>query len=247
MSAACLSAGRTETGKVRRRNEDAILVRDDLGLWVVADGLGGHAAGDYASTLIVTRLGGLTRDGDVHAFVAAIEDCLQQVNDELRAAALDRQVDVIGSTVALLVHGPAFMLCGWVGDSRVYVHEDGALVQLTRDHVHGQPVDITHFGVPGGGHAGVRAAPPAGSGVLTRAVGVEDALFVDWAVAGARPGMEFLLCSDGINKELSDSELASVCREPLDPGQRVDRLCALAMARRARDNLSAVIVRLDTP
>ncbi|GAB7535573.1 PP2C family serine/threonine-protein phosphatase [Burkholderia sp. 22PA0099] len=243
MSATYRSAGRTETGKVRRRNEDAILVRDDLGLWVVADGLGGHAAGDYASTLIVTRLGGLTRDGDVHAFVAAIEDCLQQVNDELRAAALERQVDVIGSTVALLVHDPAFMLCGWVGDSRVYVHEDDALVQLTRDHVHGQPVDITHFGAPGA----ARSAPPAGSGVLTRAVGVEDTLFVDWAVAGSRPGMEFLLCSDGINKELSDSELASACREPLAPWQRVDRLCALSMARRARDNLSAVIVRLDTP
>ncbi|MBN3728862.1 PP2C family protein-serine/threonine phosphatase, partial [Burkholderia sp. Ac-20379] len=175
MSAIYRSAGRTETGKVRRRNEDAILVRDDLGLWVVADGLGGHAAGDYASTLIVTRLGGLTRDGDVHAFAAAIEDCLQQVNDELRAAALERGVDVIGSTVALLVHDPAFMLCGWVGDSRVYVHEADALVQLTRDHVHGQPVDSTRLGAPGG----ARSARAPGAGVLRRAVGVEDRLFED--------------------------------------------------------------------
>lgn len=235
MTTRCRSAGHTETGKVRRRNEDAILVREDLGLWVVADGLGGHTAGDYASTLIVERLGALTRDGDVNDFIAAIEDSLQQVNVELRAAAVAQQVDVIGSTVALLVHDPAFVLCGWVGDSRVYVHEAGELVQLTCDHVHGQPADVTHYGG--------RAAP--GAGVLTRAVGVEDTLFVDWAVAGNRPGMQFLLCSDGINKELSDLELAHACRESHSPQQLVDRLFALSLARRARDNISAVIVRLD--
>jgi protein phosphatase len=244
MTTLCHSAGRTETGHVRRRNEDAILVRDDLGLWVVADGLGGHAAGDYASTLIVERLGALTRHGDVNDFIAAIEDSLQQVNAELRAAAAAQQVDVIGSTVALLVHDPAFVLCGWVGDSRVYVHENDALVQLTRDHVDGQPVDITHFG--GLDSARVNTpTPAAGAGVLTRAVGVEETLYVDWAVAGSRPGMQFLLCSDGINKELSDGELASACREPHSPQQLVDRLFALSLARRARDNLSAVIVRLQ--
>jgi protein phosphatase len=237
MTTFCHSVGHTETGNVRRRNEDAILVREDLGLWVVADGLGGHAAGDYASTLIVERLGMLTRDGDVNDFIAAIEDSLQQVNAELRAAAVAQQVDVIGSTVALLVYDPAFVVCGWVGDSRVYVHEDGELTQLTRDHVHGQPVDITHYGP--------MPPPAAGAGVLTRAVGVEETLFVDWAVAGSRPGMQFLLCSDGINKELSDSELADTCREPHSPQQLVDRLFALSLARRGRDNISAVIVRLE--
>lgn len=96
MTHSYVSAGHTETGKVRRRNEDAILVRDDLGLWVVADGLGGHAAGDYASALIVERLGALTRDGDIHEFAIAVEEALQQVNLDLRAEALARQVDVIG-------------------------------------------------------------------------------------------------------------------------------------------------------
>ncbi|WP_246793508.1 PP2C family protein-serine/threonine phosphatase [Burkholderia perseverans] len=242
MNTRCRSAGHTETGKVRRRNEDAILVRDDLGLWAVADGLGGHAAGDVASALIVERLGALTRDGDVYAFAVAVEECLQQVNAELRDAARARQVDVIGSTVALVIHDPAFVLCGWVGDSRVYVHEEGRLAQLTRDHVHGQPVDVTHYGFNG-------APPPAaGAGVLTRAVGVEDALFLDWAVAGSRPGVQFLLCSDGINKELSDAELADAFRrQPAEPRQLVDHLFELSLARRARDNLSAVIVRLEAP
>jgi protein phosphatase len=237
MTTRCRSAGHTETGKVRRRNEDAILLRDDLGLWVVADGMGGHAAGDLASALIVERLGSLRREGDVYEFVAAIEDSLQQVNDELRAAAIEQQVDVIGSTVALLVHDPQFVLCGWVGDSRVYVDDHGAFTLLTQDHVHGQPVDVTHFGR--------RAPPGAGAGVLTRAVGVDETLYVDWVVAGSRPGMQFLLCTDGVNKELNDAELANACCTPDDPQQQVRRLFALALAGRARDNISAVFVRLE--
>jgi protein phosphatase len=237
MRTRCRSAGRTETGKVRSRNEDAILVREDLGLWAVADGLGGHSAGDYASALIVERLGALTREGSVFDFIAAIEDSLQQVNTELREAAAARQADVIGSTVALLVHDPQFVLCGWVGDSRVYVQENGALTQLTRDHVQGGPVDVTQFGRS--------AQAGAGTGVLTRAVGADETLYVDWAVAGSRPGMQFLLCSDGVNKELSDGELTAACLEARSPGRQIERLFALALARRARDNISAVIVRFE--
>lgn len=236
MTKGCCSAGRTDPGKVRRRNEDAILVREDLGLWVVADGLGGHAAGDYASALIVERLGALTRGDDALDFVEAIEDTLEHINAELREAALAQQVDVIGSTVAVVVHDPRFMLCGWVGDSRVYVHQHGATTLLTRDHVDGGPVDVTQFG---------RRTRPVAGGVLTRAVGAEPTLHVDWAVCATRPGSQLLLCSDGINKEISDDELHAAFGEPLDPQSQVDHLFSIALARPARDNLSAVIVRLD--
>jgi serine/threonine protein phosphatase PrpC len=235
-----VSAGRTETGKVRRRNEDAILVREDLGLWVVADGVGGHAAGDYASALIVERLGALRRDGDVYDFIEAIEDSLQQVNTLLRAAALARQADVIASTVVVLVHDTEFVLCGWVGDSRGYVYEDGRLRQLTHDHVHGLKSDVTQFGAS--------ARSDAGAGVLIRAIGAEDELYLDWTVAGSRAGMQFLLCSDGINKELSDAELELAYRDAdAGPHERIERLFTQALSRSARDNLSAVIVRLDEP
>jgi protein phosphatase len=236
------SAGRTETGKVRRHNEDAILVRDDLGLWAVADGLGGHSAGEYASALIVGRLAALKREGSVHDFIEAIEDSLQQVNLELRDAAMSRHVDVIASTVVVLVHDRDFVLCGWVGDSRAYVWEDGVLVQLTSDHVCGRPGDVTQYGF----RSGPPAPPPAGTGVLARAVGAEDQLYVDWAVAGRRPGMQFLLCSDGINKELSDEELIPGRHDLVEPAEALARLFSLALERPARDNLSAVIVRLES-
>ena len=230
------SVGHTDTGKVRAHNEDAILVREDVGLWVVADGLGGHTAGDVASGMIVDRLRSLPRQGDVFDFVEAIEDTLAQVNADLRRVAREQNVDVIGSTVVVLVHDKDFMLCGWVGDSRAYCFEDGHLRQITHDHVHGANSDVTQLGQP---------QPAAGAGVLTRAIGAEENLFVDWVVTDSRPGMAFLLCSDGINKELSDAELDQEYRTHSDPQMVLARLFELSLNRAGRDNISAVVVRLQ--
>lgn len=238
MSKRFQSAGLTVTGKVRRHNEDAILVRDDLGLWVVADGMGGHSAGDFASALIVQRLGALHRGGSVYDFIEAIEDTLEQVNTDLLAVAQQRGVDIIGSTVVVLVHHEDFMLCGWVGDSRAYWMEGGRFEQLSIDHVHGPKDDVTQFG-------GQPAQPQPGAGVLTRAIGAEDRLYVDWQVAGSRDGMQFVLCSDGINKEMSDAEMAAQCASGQPPQGVLDGLLGIALARAARDNVSAVVVRLQ--
>lgn len=232
------SAGRTDTGKVRRRNEDAILVRDEAGLWVVADGLGGHAAGDYASGMIVERLAALPRDGDVFEFIESIEDTLVGINTDLRRTAAQRGSDIIGSTVVVLVHDKDFMLCGWVGDSRAYCFEDGRLAQITRDHVYGVKDDVTQF-------AGGPSQPQPGGGVLTRAIGAEESLFVDWVVAGNRPGTQFVLCSDGVNKEMSDAELDAVCRAHATPQAVLDDVFQTSLDRAARDNVSAVVVRLQ--
>ena len=238
MTTRYVSAGRTVTGKVRKHNEDAILIRDEVGLWVVADGLGGHSAGDYASTMSVERLAALPRSGSVFAFIQTIQDTLVHVNADLLHPAATRGVDLIGSTVVVLVHDRNFMLCGWVGDSRAYCFEDNRLRQITRDHVHGGEDDITHFGA-------TPAPPQAGSGVLTRAVGAEEQLFVDWVIADNRPGTEFVLCSDGINKEMSDAELDGECRRNQQPQDLIVSLFELALSRAGRDNISAVVVRLQ--
>lgn len=232
------SAGRTETGKVRRRNEDSILVRDDAGLWVVADGLGGHSAGDYASGMIVERLAALPRDGDLFEFIEAIEDTLVGINTDLRRTAQQRGTDIIGSTVVLLVHDKDLMICGWVGDSRAYCFEDGRLDQISRDHVYGERGDVTQFG-------GDPMQSQPGSGALTRAVGADDVLFVDWVVASNRPGTQFVLCSDGINKEMSDPEIEAACRQHPAAPAVLDELFDVSMKRAARDNVSAVIVQLQ--
>ena len=221
-----VSAGRTDVGKLRRRNEDAVLVRDEVGLWAVADGIGGHAAGDFACAMIVERLGALARTGSGLAFVEAIEDALVQVNADLLDNAAARGVDLVGSTVVVLVAAEQRFYCGWAGDSRVYRFEAGRLVRLTRDHVHGS------------GNDGAGTAP------LTRAVGVTKELRLDWVVADDRAGAQFLLCSDGLNKEMSDEELAAEFRRGLKPAALVDTLFETALRRGARDNVSAIVVSL---
>lgn len=235
MSISYLSAGRTETGHVRRHNEDAILVAEAHGLWAVADGLGGHAAGDIASAMVVRQLAALPPCGDLTSTMDAIDDELLRINGSLRTFARDQGVDVVASTVVVLVHTRDLIAVGWVGDSRAYVFEEGRLRQLTRDHVHGERGDETQF-------AGGNARKPGG--VLTRAVGAEDHLYVDWVVRAARPGACFVLCSDGINKELSDVDIEIQCRRAVDPQSLVDALVGTALERAGRDNVSAVAVRL---
>lgn len=232
------SAGRTDIGKARRRNEDAILVRDEVGLWAVADGLGGHADGDFASRLVVERLASLPRVGYVFDFVESIEDALAGVNAELRRVARSRAVDLIGSTVVVLVHDEAFVLCGWAGDSRGYCCAGGRLVQLTRDHLYGVADGADRW-------SGGPAQAQPGGGVLTRAIGADAVLFMDWTVARNRPGTRFVLCSDGVNKEMSDPEIETACTRRAMPDGIVDEVFETSLRRGARDNLSAVVVSLS--
>ncbi len=231
------SCGRSDTGKVRRCNEDAILLRDEAGLWVVADGLGGHTAGDLASRMIVERLATLPRPDGLCEFIDAIEDALEEVNAELIRIADERGIDLIGSTVVVLVHDRDVVLCGWVGDSRAYCFDHRRLRQITVDHVHGQKEDVTRFG-------GVTQPDQPPPGALTRAVGAQPELFVDWTIA-ASDQATFVLCSDGINKEIGDEELDLECGRVRDPERLVRRLFELALQRAARDNVSAIAVRFE--
>lgn len=231
------ASGRTDTGKVRRLNEDAILLREDVGLWVVADGLGGHSAGDYASRAIVERLRTLARHEDPCDFLDAIEDALEEVNADLLQVAADRRLDLIGSTVVVLFHHGDLAFCGWVGDSRGYRFDARRLRQITQDHVHGQKEDVTQYA----GAATSPSAPPPGA--LTRAVGAQPLLLVDWTVSATRDGTVYVLCSDGINKEIGDEELDLECARARDPQGLVARLFDLALSRAARDNVSAIAVQ----
>jgi protein phosphatase len=231
-----LSAGRTETGRVRRVNEDAILLADGPGLWVVADGLGGHTAGDFASQLVTCRLGALRFRGDLAGQIEAVEDEMNTVNRLLRDAARQHGVDIIASTVVVLVHAREMVACGWAGDSRGYCFDDDRLRQLTRDHVHDVGDDVTRIGD--------REARTM-AGALTRAVGADEELHMDWVITRRHPGMGFVLCSDGINKELADSEIEAECRRHKAPSALVDGLVDSALSRGGRDNISAVAVWLD--
>lgn len=218
------SAARTEVGKVRKRNEDAILSRDEAGLWAVADGLGGHSAGDVASALVAKRLALIDAGLSAPDAVDAIDDALMGAHAELLQLARQRRVDLIGSTVALALIRDGVCLCGWVGDSRVYHYGQRALRQVTIDHSD--------------------SAGPAGSGALTRAIGADQALAIDWLSVDLQQGEQLLLCSDGVNKEMSDGELAEVLRLATSAQAATDEIVDCCLARGARDNVSAIVVRV---
>ena len=125
------SVSRTHTGLVRSHNEDALVERSDAGLWAVSDGMGGHAAGDVASGLVVTALRELPKD---RISPLGISEALEGVNDDLLARSSGVQDRTMGATVTVLCSDGVNFFCLWAGDSRLYRLRKSKLTQLTRDH-----------------------------------------------------------------------------------------------------------------
>lgn len=226
-------AARTHPGLRRKHNEDAMLSRPDAGLWVVADGMGGHEAGDLASGMIVDALGGLSRP-DPETVAAK----LRTVNDTLMTLAADHFAQrTIGSTaVALLLEDRSFR-CLWVGDSRAYLLRGGELSQMTRDH------SLVQELVDAGMLDPADAERHPNANVVTRAVGASDELVVD--VVGGTPEPEdiFLLASDGLTKVVADDELESLLSSTDIEGV-ADLLIERTLERGAPDNVTVILVRV---
>jgi protein phosphatase len=232
------SASCSHVGLIRDLNEDSCLDQPQSRLWAVADGMGGHTLGDFASHLVVDRLSSLEADSHVGKFVGTARQSLQAVNRQLREEAAVRDVGIIGSTVVVLLASDRD--CGylWAGDSRLYLFRNGRLKQLTRDH--NQVEELRARG----------ELPPQGRidypsrNLITRAVGAMDTLDLDEQTMKVDDGDMFLLCSDGLSNEVSDSEICSA----LVPGncqQAAESLVEIALKHGGRDNISAVVVRAE--
>src|SRR5215204_525896 len=233
-----VSHGLTHVGLVRRRNEDAFLERPERGLWVVADGMGGHEAGDYASARIVAALDALTPAPGLAQSVEAAVRTLHDVDLELRArAALLGPGAVIASTVvALLASGDESAVI-WAGDSRLYRWRDGEFRQLTVDHSQVQEM------VEAGLLRPDQAASHPMSHIVTRAVGAGP---VEFAVRrdALLPGDRLVLCSDGLTNMVSDAEIARDIGGAA-PQWSAERLRDLVLERGAIDNVTIVVVATE--
>jgi serine/threonine protein phosphatase PrpC len=221
---------------VRKVNEDSCLERSDLGLWAVADGMGGHAAGDVASRMVVEALARVQPPGSCEALVVAVENRLREVNQRLRAASASTYQDrVVGSTVAVLGVFANVAVCLWAGDSRIYHFKDGALRRLTRDHSHVQ--SLVDQGLIGEHEA--ERHPMAN--VITRAVGASDSLEIDHVEVTLDGSDRFLLCSDGLTRLVDDPEIEQTLTRAGDR-EAVQALTHLALVRGAPDNVTSVLV-----
>lgn len=232
------SAARTDTGKVRARNEDAFLALPEQGLWVVADGMGGHQNGALASRLIVEQLAEPSV-GDLPQRLDELRKRLHVLNrrlgQELTVTAAHPD-PVIGSTVvALLIEGDR-AACVWAGDSRCYLWRGSRLYQLSRDHsLLQQLIDEQQLSPS-------EAARHPAAHALTRAIGASDELKLDILELDVLPGDAFLLCSDGLYQGVSVDDLGAALNLP-SPQLTLNRLFQQALDGPARDNLSAVVIR----
>ena len=240
MSLRFRSAARSEAGPVRTSNEDRFLQQPELGLWAVADGMGGHEAGEVASGLIVEALAEIDDMSSGYAYLNAVRGSLARVNADLVGRAQARNSSgVIGSTVvALLIH-EAHYACVWAGDSRAYRLRDGAIVQLSHDH------SVVQELVDAGALTREQARADRRANVITRAVGVGGDLDLAQDYGPVEAGDCFLLCSDGLTGLVDDDELAAAMTDP-DPEAAADRLLALALDRGARDNVTLVVIRAES-
>jgi protein phosphatase len=216
-------------------NQDAFLDRPDIGLWAVADGMGGHASGERASSLVVEALSRLPVPAMLGRSVRHAECLITEANRRLIDEADASGEEVIGTTVvALLAMGHACALL-WVGDSRMYRLRDDRLAQLTQDHTEVQQLVLD------GKLSAEQAESHPYAGVLSRAVGAEDELQVDSALETLMDGDRYLLCSDGLTKELPQDRIQQLLGSG-EPEEVVRRLVEAACAAGGRDNVTAVVV-----
>jgi serine/threonine protein phosphatase PrpC len=219
----------THIGKVRRRNEDSYLVRPEAGLWAVADGMGGHEAGDLASQVVIEGLTDL------------LEQCEERIalaNRRLKEIGRARGGVTIGTTVALLLAFGGYYACVWAGDSRIYLVRDGKIVQLSQDHTELEELLIK--GVVTREEARTWRARNA----LTRAVGPTDDLELEIMSGPIASGDAFVICSDGLTRHVTDEEILRHVENTMSQ-EACDRLVALTLERGASDNVTLIVVRFQ--
>lgn len=234
MNGALASEAATHPGTVRPRNEDAFVDRPDVGLWAVADGAGGHGAGDVASAAAVAALQDLPPALSAAEMLAQVRLRITAVHAELQRRAQEAGPGrIIATTLAVLLARGGHFACLWAGDSRIYLLRDGAFTRLTRDHSLVQ--DLVDQGVLREEEA--EAHPQAN--VITRAVGAAGELELDKTSARLAPGDLFLLCSDGLFKAVPEAEIGRM----LADGFGAEVLLQAALANGARDNVTAIVVR----
>lgn len=231
------SVGRTDVGRVRALNEDRFVDRPAIGLWAVADGMGGHQAGEVASGMLAEALAAVETFDSGYAFLDNVHDAIERVNRALvNHAAISAPGTVIGSTIVALIAFAGHYACLWAGDSRAYLLRGGRLEQITRDHSMVQEM------IDSGALARRDAKSYGRSNIITRAVGVNDRLALDLHQGPIADGDIFILCSDGLTNMVDDHEIAASLRQ--NPTiAAADELISTTLARGAKDNVTVVIVR----
>jgi serine/threonine protein phosphatase PrpC len=237
-------AGRTDVGIIRSGNEDSYIIVPDRGIFVVADGMGGHAAGEVASEMAVRfvsrELGSLKGLGDDQV-AERMRLSIRNANGAIFQRTLtEHDKRGMGTTVTALVLYDTRFLIGQVGDSRCYLLRDGKLTQVTKDHSYVQEQVDAGYLTP------EQARSHPYSNVITRCVGANSDVMPDVYVGAVKPEDLFLLASDGLTGMLEDYQLAEILSPDRMPQEQVDALVEEANRHGGLDNITAILVHIDS-
>jgi serine/threonine protein phosphatase PrpC len=228
----------TDVGRVRTLNEDACLARPEVGLWLVADGMGGHSSGDLASQMVVSTFQQLPFPDSLADSVDMLEEGLLEINRTLKTEADERGGNItIGCTVVGLMAYQRELVVFWAGDSRAYMLRNGRLKPITRDHTQVEEL------VEQGFLLREDADNHPSSNVVTRAVGAMDYLFVEFGNQTIEEGDTYLLCSDGLTKEMQNGEIEQVLSQAGSAEEACRQLLDITLERGSRDNVTIIVIR----
>ncbi|MBR1232059.1 PP2C family serine/threonine-protein phosphatase [Bradyrhizobium sp. AUGA SZCCT0182] len=225
----------THPGNVRPRNEDALLARADVGLWAVADGMGGHDAGDLASQLVIQALDGISDATTALQLLEETETRVLEANRKIIDVSRQRSGGLMGSTVAILLISEDHYACLWAGDSRLYLVRHGVVRQVSRDHTEVEEMVAS-------GAITSEEARNWPQNVITRAIGVHEKPELEIVTGAFEESDVFVLCSDGLTKHVSDEEILR--QVSADNAQiSCEALVHLALERGGYDNVTVIVIR----
>ena len=229
----CVS--RTNVGLKRKINEDSLFAAPERVLWVVADGMGGHDAGEVASAMVVDALRALPDGADLDGLAGQAVEAVREVNGRLiELARSNGGGKTIGTTVVGLAIAEGSYRCFWMGDSRAYLLRGGEISRISHDH------SLVQNLIDAGMLNPEDAESHENANLITRAVGVAETCEVDLVRGGVQPGDQFVLATDGLTRLVPDEEIAAELGRG-SPADAADRLIDTVLARGAPDNVTLII------
>jgi len=234
------SHGVTDVGHVRTKNEDSILVNEDENIWIVADGMGGHHAGDFASQTITNNLSLFKQHASLDDSILLLEENILNSNSIIRKKSfkLGRNA-TIGSTVVCVYIWNNFLFTFWAGDSRLYRFRDANLERMTEDHSYVE--ELVRMGKIEARDAEEHPA----ANVVLKAVGIDDHLCIDFEYSELRHGDIYIICSDGLYKDLAESEISPIIESNSEDMTDLSQaLLAASLAAGGTDNTSIITMKV---
>jgi serine/threonine protein phosphatase PrpC len=234
--------GQTDVGLKREINQDTVMVDKDLGLYIVADGMGGHSGGEVASAMAVETVQEIVRDRakeKPELSLSVLVDAYKEASRRIfYRSENEKSLAGMGTTMVGFWHRGKSIYCANVGDSRLYLFRNPHLWQLTEDH------SLVHEQVKAGVISEEDAPHVVGRNVITRSIGFEREVAVDTLVREIQPGDIYLLCSDGLSGLVTDQKIAELCKKRM-PAEVVTGCISLAKSNGGDDNISVILVQVE--